>query len=148
MNSIPRAPRVRPDFLAPGPRVRVEDGLAAIEESDEMIVNKDEDDERPQMRYYKSQKTLGLLYRNIDEFKFLAEIRSAGRMKAGSADVLHGVWAYVEKETQGFEWQHLVEGMKVIREMYAPLFRLCQLMGKVNTNEESTLAMRITSTAL
>ncbi|KAL1954786.1 hypothetical protein VTO42DRAFT_734 [Malbranchea cinnamomea] len=82
-----------------------------------MITN-DYDDERPQMRYYKSQKTLGLLYRNIDEAKFLAEIRSLGRKKPGSTDVLHGVWEYVRNETQGFEWMHLIDEVKHIREIY------------------------------
>ena len=86
-----------------------------------MILNDDEDEDRPQMRYYPSEKTLGQLYRNIDEGKFLDELRRTARTK-GSNDILQGVWDYVSSETQGFQWEHLIDSVKRIREMYASLY--------------------------
>ena len=77
MKQLPKYDRFRPDFMAPSPRVHVtETGEVEIEELDEINDDAFEgiDEERRPLRYYKSQKVLGQLYRNIDEKRFLDDM--------------------------------------------------------------------------
>jgi hypothetical protein len=77
MKQLPRYNQPRPDFMAPDPRIHItETGEAEIEELHEAIDEAFEgiDEERKPMRYYKSHKVLGQLYRNIDEKRFLADM--------------------------------------------------------------------------
>ncbi|PPJ51825.1 hypothetical protein CBER1_09772 [Cercospora berteroae] len=82
-----RFPRFKPDFMAPNPRVVVStEGLLALEEEDN---GQDEafdriDAERRPMRYYESQKALGMLYRRIDERQFLADMQRDFRVANGA----------------------------------------------------------------
>lgn len=93
-----------------------------LQDSDEMMVDDDDEDERPQMKYYNSQKVLGKLYRNIEEKEFLDEIQDTRGNNYGSKVVLQSVWAYVENETTGFQWRHLADEVTGIQAVYA-LFR-------------------------
>lgn len=73
MKGCPRRDRIRPDFMAPSPRVFIEEhGPLQFEDDqapDETV--EDLDVEVSPMRYYRSQKVLGRLYREIDEQQFL-----------------------------------------------------------------------------
>lgn len=73
MKECPRRDRIRPDFIAPSPRVFIEKhGPLQFEDDqapDESL--EDLDVEVPPMRYYRSQKVLGRLYHEIDERQFL-----------------------------------------------------------------------------
>ncbi|EGE83653.2 RNA-dependent RNA polymerase, variant 2 [Blastomyces dermatitidis ATCC 18188] len=120
---IPKFPRYRPDFQAPGPRVRIAESLSLLEEHDQMTVlddDDDEEDERPTARYYKSEKILGKLYRAIDEVEFLQHRQNAieRSMAMAAPSVLKGVWAFVQSETVGFLWDHHVENALEIRQIY------------------------------
>ncbi|KAK2811756.1 hypothetical protein FQN50_001794 [Emmonsiellopsis sp. PD_5] len=120
LDRIPRFPRYRPDFMAPGPRVHIEESLTLLEENEQMTVQDDDDDEdeRPQTRFYKSTKVLGTLYRSIDEQEFLFERRNARDRPSNSNIVLMRLWAYIREETKGFVWDHLLEEARNIREIY------------------------------
>jgi hypothetical protein len=77
MSQLPRYPRFRPDFMAPTPRIQLtETGELEIEELADFDDDAFEgiDEERKPLRYYRSEKVLGYLYRNIDEKKFLDDI--------------------------------------------------------------------------
>ncbi|OJD17545.1 hypothetical protein AJ78_02358 [Emergomyces pasteurianus Ep9510] len=120
--SIPKFPRYRPDFQAPSPRVTVTENLSLLEADDQMIVQDDDEDEdeRPRTKFYKSDKILGELYRSIDEVEFLQHRQHFIQRSSttGSPSVLKGVWAYVQNETEGFQWDHYVEDALDIRQIY------------------------------
>ena len=88
-----------------------------LQESEDMMFEDDDYDGKPQLRYYKSNKVLGHLYRNIDEKEFLEEIQDTRRNTTGSKAVLQRVWQYIENETKGFQWEHLVDAVSDIQGM-------------------------------
>ncbi|KAJ9137901.1 RNA-dependent RNA polymerase [Pleurostoma richardsiae] len=72
LNTLPRADRSRPDFLAPGPHTVIHD-KSEVQLQEQKILKSDDmddnDDVAPPFQYYKSEKILGKLYRAIDEGK-------------------------------------------------------------------------------
>ena len=96
MKQCPRYNRVRPDFMAPSPRVVVSSqGLLDFEEDDNNDDDafEDLDVERRHIRYYESKKALGQLYRNIDERRFLTKMQQDQRnmlSNSGSTNDLLG----------------------------------------------------------
>ncbi|KAK6498203.1 hypothetical protein TWF506_004442 [Arthrobotrys conoides] len=119
MSELPRTTKVRPDFLAPGPGVKFIDGnpnLITDEYEDEfnyewldfdtagqIDVSKFEDADDPfrtgtDFRYYKSDKALGHLFREIDEEKFIKTWEdNAARFERGPNDLLKKVQEYMVK---------------------------------------------------
>ena len=92
--------------MAPSPRVTVEKGTWALEESSSR--SRTEEDEDPvsaldpdakSYRYYESEKVLGKLYRAIDEKNFLAELqRRARKIEASDSfdqTLIQRLWTYV-----------------------------------------------------
>lgn len=79
MKQCPRHDRIRPDFMAPSPRVFIEEqGPVQFEETnntDEAL--EDLDAEVTPVRYYRSQEALGHLYRAINEEQFLQSMQQA-----------------------------------------------------------------------
>lgn len=78
MNELPRHNRNRPDFMAPSPRVLISEfGELEFEstEDDDDDAFEGIDEEKKPMRYYRSEKVLGHLYRNVDEKQFLDEMQ-------------------------------------------------------------------------
>lgn len=119
---IPRPPPLRPDWMKPGPRVKVADDLNALlaeekhpAEDDDL----DDSDRRPAIRYYKSQRILGQLYRAIDEREFLHDSRRISSEKP-SADVLGALWDYVQRQTAMFEWRHCIPVGYQAKNRYMP----------------------------
>lgn len=111
--------------MAPGPRVKVEANMAVLveEEKNDNNSNDDEDEDGKGLyRYYESTKVLGELYRAVDEYAFLKQMQSSMR-KSGSRDpsVLTSLWAYLERETDGFQWRHRIEDARDIRDMCVPI---------------------------
>lgn len=95
-NELPRCSPVRPDFLAPGPRMFVEK-----ERTLEQMENLDQEDgeDNVGIKYYESEKILGHLYRAIDEKEFLREMQAEVKHdRAGRkvVSVIDGVWDYLE----------------------------------------------------
>ncbi|KAL7794192.1 RdRP domain-containing protein [Trichoderma ceciliae] len=74
IQEMPRAPRIRPDFLAPAPPTHLYDFGEVSHIGDP---NEDEDDEdgmgATKHKYYKSLKILGELYRGVDEKRIWAQ---------------------------------------------------------------------------
>ncbi|OHF00014.1 RNA-dependent RNA polymerase [Colletotrichum orchidophilum] len=64
---IPKAPNFRPDFLAPAPPAQLFDRTQIDFLGRDEAVEDDDDGFAPSYRYYKSDKILGELYRNVDE---------------------------------------------------------------------------------
>lgn len=114
--------------MAPGPRVRIAESIEVLDKGNEYIwdddaesVIDDDDDVRPPLRYYKSQRVLGALYRMINEKDFVNELEwdSSNRQpQSKSVNVLASVWEYVERETAGFLWDHCVKDAHYVRDVY------------------------------
>ncbi|KAI8166518.1 RNA-dependent RNA polymerase 1 [Colletotrichum sp. SAR 10_70] len=64
---IPKAPRFRPDFLAPAPPAHIFDRNEIEFIGKNETLEEDDEDMLPPHQYYKSEKILGILYRNVDE---------------------------------------------------------------------------------
>jgi hypothetical protein len=123
MSKLPRSTRRRPDFMAPGPRYRVEkQGIQFIEEEmeDEEDVVTALDPEGTQMRYYESPHVLGRLYRAIDEYDFLEELQKRSKtspIAAGTGPTLiDQVWQYVLRQTRLVQWYHHKDHARDIKE--------------------------------
>jgi hypothetical protein len=121
LQRIPKPKPYRPDFMAPGPRVRIAENISLLEDKMENYLdNEDEDDEtdRAPMRYYKSDRVLGQLFRKIDERAFLEDLQATTKAQQPPADLLRSIWAYVSAETAGFQWDHHVNAGLNIKELY------------------------------
>lgn len=125
---LPRYPKARPDFQAPGPRVLVEKNINFEEE--DLSTSPDEDDELneaasygpPKLRYYESQKVLGKLYREIDEHKFFEAIQEQSRMpsinRGKVRSLADAVWNYVCEKTALIQWEHYESWARDVRDSY------------------------------
>ena len=123
---MPRAPFIKPDFHAHGPRVLInnivnlEAGEHPYDVQAQYDVEELDDISQPPIRYYPSHKVLGKLYRAIDEQKFFEEIqthpRHLGKSLPAQRNLLHRVWKYVEEKTALIQWQHYENFAREIKE--------------------------------
>lgn len=107
MKECPKYDRIRPDFVAPSPRVFVEEqGPLQFEANkpDEILENMDV--EVPAMRYYKCHKVLGQLYRAIDEEQFLLRMQQEHEdlllAAVFSASLSEKLLAYMMQQAQNY----------------------------------------------
>ncbi|KAK7543480.1 RNA-directed RNA polymerase [Phyllosticta citricarpa] len=178
MSECPRYDMIRPDFMAPGPRVFIEKkGIVFQNDDDDDVVGED-DDEDPiealdpdykSYRYYESEHVLGQLYRAIDEKKVFQELQSVGRRSLrDSSALMEKVWAHVRTEAQLVQWTHYKDLAREIRETYEtnlldvmsefsphPQFPLSELevfggniIGKGNSNAAGSRRMRDVACAM
>jgi hypothetical protein len=106
----------RPDFMATGPHVVIEEKVNFAEpiplkqgDDEEDVVGALDPDNKP-YRYYESSKVLGKLYRAIDERKFFDDLQEQSRLfdtddRSGKA-TMRGVLDYVRTQTSLIEWEH------------------------------------------
>lgn len=81
------------------------------------MVGSDDDDEEPSsIRYYKSERALGQLYRAVDEREFLQELKLSS--KDSRSDLLDELLEYVNNETAGFICDHYLLEAEKIKEVY------------------------------
>ena len=123
---LPKYPKFRPDFQAPGPRVLIEKDINFEEE--ESKSTQDEDNEVDEvesygpskLRYYESQKVLGKLYREIDEQVFFEQIQKQSRAStlnpSKTQSLADAVWAYVSQKTVLIQWQHYMQFAEDVRD--------------------------------
>lgn len=125
--SIPAYPKVRPDFLASGPRVLIQhriklqiDSLLDIDETHEAL-DEARSYEIPTYQYYQSIKVLGKLYRAINEQTFLHELQDQAQASAlnPNHDVVGEVWNYVRRKCALIQWEHLIPFAREIKERFA-----------------------------
>ncbi|KAL9584990.1 MAG: hypothetical protein Q9212_001787 [Teloschistes hypoglaucus] len=125
LTKLPRSPRERPDFQAPGPRVLVENAISIAEMQygwNEEWENEDDDndmaDSRPGIRYYTSDKVLGQLYRSIDERNLFTEIqrRSTPARELQQISVAEKVWDYVQANAALIQYEHYLPFARDIKE--------------------------------
>ena len=112
--------------MAPGPHVKVqtdlkvEDILDSYDPDPQFLVDEvDEVDSygAPELIYYRSQKALGILFRDIDEAEFFAQLKAASRgQEADDSTVVDALWKYVSTETHGAQWEEYEEWALNVRE--------------------------------
>lgn len=111
--------------MAPTPRILVEEGgLAVLEENDESDDGPDDDFGSPakKMKYYESDKALGVLFRSIDEKRFLTELHHSQARRIQGAqtdfDVMDRLWEHVNHSNMILEWEHQCEIARRTRYVY------------------------------
>ena len=117
LRKIPRSPKARPDFMAPGPHTKVEKGDFLPKSSVQDTGNTD-----PRgYRYYESDNVLGILFRSINEEAFFEGLRddaSSVFSRESSDSVLEEVWSYVESVTKSVNWRTYLKAATEVRELY------------------------------
>lgn len=121
--------------MAPGPRVQIAEDISLLKTTETSPTgqeDEEEEEDRPRLRYYRSEKVLGELYRAIDEQAFLEGFQSSAKslverheyndpLNRMATSVLQSLWAYVRRETAVFQTDHLLAEARNIKEMYSPL---------------------------
>ena len=95
--------------------------LANIKENDDLDQTDEVDEVNgygpPKIIYYESKKTLGKLYRAIDEYEFFHELQAQSRgTKSRHANLLEAVWHYVAKNTALIQWNHYISWAISVKE--------------------------------
>ncbi|CZR68497.1 related to RNA-directed RNA polymerase [Phialocephala subalpina] len=120
MKLMPKFNPVRPDFMAPGPNIKIEkkEGLL-LEQSQTHTqdVSNDDEDFTP-YRYYESDKILGKLYRAIDEHQIFSDLHKYRMISSGSQPLLDRVWDHVARKCRLIQWHHHLTEAQEIRETY------------------------------
>ncbi|CBX98093.1 similar to rna-dependent rna polymerase [Plenodomus lingam JN3] len=128
INKVPRGSDwIRPDFMAPGSNLVINElGSAELEELEQDDVDAPDrisvlDADKARMRYYRSDKVLGVLYRDIDEQKFFARMKhdfENFRHSWGGQSLMSKLRTYIERETRGVLWAHHRAFAEDLREYY------------------------------
>jgi hypothetical protein len=120
MKLMPKFIPVRPDFMAPGPDVKIErnEGLLLEQTSPQIPDDQNEDEDFTPYRYNKSTKILGKLFRAIDEHEIFGDLHRYRRASSSRITLLDKLWIYVKQKCRLIHWrQHLVEAQE-IKDMY------------------------------
>jgi len=121
MKLMPRFNPVRPDFMAPGPNIKIEkkEGLL-VEQSSTQAQDepKDDDDDFTSYRYYPSTKILGKLYRAIDEHDIFSDLHKYRIAPNTTTTLLDRVWNHVSQKCRLIHWHHHLTEAQDIRDMY------------------------------
>ncbi|KAM7201330.1 RNA-dependent RNA polymerase 1 [Rhypophila sp. PSN 637] len=121
LDQLPRAPKWRPDFLAPGPQAVIhEKGVIEMESYIHQDNDDEEDEGGPSHRYYYSDRVLGKLYRAVDEEKIWNEdVRRV--LPPGGASFWDQLITGFQKriKTVGkVDWRHRSEEARRLRHVY------------------------------
>ncbi|KAL5116812.1 hypothetical protein ACEQ8H_005293 [Pleosporales sp. CAS-2024a] len=131
MADIPRGnDKIRPDFMAPGHNFITND-MGATELEDLEMEDIDDPDsisvldpDKSHMRYYRSEKALGYLYRNIDERQFFERMKGefAAMQQShgggGGESLVQKLERYIDRETRGVQWGHHTDFAEELRDYY------------------------------
>jgi hypothetical protein len=118
---------IRPDFMASAPGLVLNNvGLAELEEAVEDDIDDPDsisvlDPEKFSLRYYRSNKILGVLYRQIDQVDFFSRMRSdfqTVQQKWGEGSLVMKLAEYIDRETKAFQWEHHRGFAEELREFY------------------------------
>ncbi|KAL8671050.1 MAG: hypothetical protein Q9168_004443 [Polycauliona sp. 1 TL-2023] len=120
-----RNTQFKPDFMAPGRKVKIEHhGIIFEREQLDLIDNDDprKAGEGKRQRYYESNKVLGALFRKIDERAFFKELHERSAIlkddNVPSQGVLADVWEYVQIEAVDLVWEQHIEYARALRVSY------------------------------
>ncbi|TVY73467.1 putative RNA-dependent RNA polymerase [Lachnellula suecica] len=119
IKKIPKVNPVRPDFMAPGPNIKIEkkEGLL-VESTTAAEEDRDDDEDFSPYRYYESDKALGKLFRAIDEHQIFSDLRKFSTISSGGQTLMDKVWAHVSRKCQSIQWKHHLPEATQIRDLY------------------------------
>lgn len=117
MKRMPKFIPARPDFMAPGPNIKIEkkEGLL-IEKPNDSRQDDDEEEDFTPYRYYESTKALGKLFRAIDEHDVFSDLHKYRRTSHGSPEVLDRLWDHIVQKTRMIQWHQYLPEAQDIRE--------------------------------
>lgn len=125
---MPRYNKYRPDFMAPGPHVLVQNNKPLEFDAPPKPELFQDDDDVAGYKYYRSEKILGKLYRAIDEREVFGSVQKEGLLASlnevdkrtiSVSTVLEGIWNYVQYRCQAIAWKHHLDRARGIRDEYA-----------------------------
>jgi len=117
---------MKPDFMAPGPKVRVEKVDASInfennEKDPHDPVSALDPEQRP-TRYHESNNILGKLYRLVDEKGFYESLRKHSHVSSKDGQhysiAMDQLWKYILRAAEGIQFKSYMTLARDIREMY------------------------------
>lgn len=115
MKKIPKVKPIRPDFMAPGPKIKIvnKEGLM-LDQSDPLQDDEDEYDNEEEdftpYKYYTSDKVLGKLFRAVDEHDIFSELHKYRMTSRENTNLLDELWHHVSRRTVMIQWhQHILE---------------------------------------
>jgi hypothetical protein len=127
MSKVPMFDRsMKPDFMAPGPKVKVEiiDGSLEFDDNKKGPfdpVSALDPEQRP-TTYYQSDKVLGKLYRLVDEKGFYESLHAQSNATTQAigtpSTAITQLWKYVVKASQGIQYTSYLPLARDIRETY------------------------------
>ena len=128
LKNIPRGfDHIRPDFMAPGTNLIINEiGAAELAELEGDDIDDPDgvsvlDADKARNRYYRSDKILGVLYRDIDEKKFFEKMKDDHAMyqrKWGGESLVQKLKRYIIRQTIGVQWKHHWDFAEQLRETY------------------------------
>jgi hypothetical protein len=128
MEDIPRGmDHIRPDFMANAPGLVLNNlGVTELEEEAEDDIDDPDsinvlDPEKFAIRYYQSEKVLGVLYRQVDQANFFSRMRNDFKTvqnKWGEESLIMKLAKYVDRETKLLQWDHHRGFAEELREHY------------------------------
>lgn len=119
MKLMPKFAPVRPDFMAPGPNIKIEklEGLLLEQSKSTWQDDQDEEEDFSPYKYYTSHKILGKLFRAIDEHDIFSELHSYRMISRTSQDLLSQLWDHVARNTRMIPWHQHLSDAQEIRDM-------------------------------
>ncbi|KAE9375996.1 rna-dependent rna polymeras-like protein [Stipitochalara longipes BDJ] len=120
MKLMPRFIPVRPDFMAPGPNIKIEkkEGLLVEQSSIQRVDEQDEEEDFTPYRYYESTKILGKLFRAIDEHEIFSDLHSHRMTSDSGKLLLDELWTYVQQKCRLIHWNRHLNDAREIKDMY------------------------------
>jgi hypothetical protein len=127
MREVPQFDRsVKPDFMAPGPKVKVEviDSTLKFEDNkkDPLDPVSALDPEQRPTKYYRSDNILGKLFRLVDEKGFYESLRKQSHHITQSdqkpSTAMTQLWEYVARVTRGIQYDCYLPLARDVRETY------------------------------
>ncbi|KAL5344777.1 hypothetical protein ACLOAV_010174 [Pseudogymnoascus australis] len=124
---MPRYNKYRPDFMAPGPHVLVQNNKPLEFDAPPEPELFQDDDDVAGYKYYRSEKILGKLYRAINEREVFGSVQKEGLLAYLNemdkkpiyvSTVLEGIWNYVQYRCQAIPWKHHLDRARGIRDEY------------------------------
>jgi acetolactate synthase regulatory subunit len=126
MKSLPKFDKTwKPDFMAPGPKVKIEemaDPLSLVlseqleDVTDDPVVAIDPEERKT--RYYPSPHILGKIYRLVDEKGFYEQLQDQTKAIHRSQNVLAEILVYAQRAIEPFDFKQYINDAREIRSMY------------------------------
>lgn len=120
MKLMPKVIPVWPDFMAPGPNIKIEkkEGLLIEQSASQNRDELNDDDDFTPYRYYESNKILGKLHRAIDEHEIFSDLNKYRVTSSVGQTLLDRVWDHVIRRCRLIYWTHHVAEAQEIRDIY------------------------------